>query len=88
MKVEFLDKFNKDLDRIHISSIRKSIEHVIIQAELAKNIQELRNIKKMSGYKIAYRIRIGDYRIGIYYEHGIIQFARIAHRKDIYKLFP
>lgn len=88
MKVEFLDKFNKDLDRIYIPSVKKSIERAIIQAESAKNIQELRNIKKMTGYKIAYRIRIGDYRIGIYYENGIIQFARIAHRKDIYKLFP
>ena len=88
MKVEFLDKFSKDLDPIHTLSVRKAIERTIIEAEAAKDIHELRNIKKMKGHKIAYRIRIGDYRIGIYYEHGIIQFARVAHRKDIYRIFP
>ena len=88
MKVEFLEKFNKDIDNIRVSFVKKAIERVIIEAEAANSIQEIRNIKKLSGFKIAYRIRIGDYRIGVYYENGIIQFARVANRKDIYRVFP
>lgn len=88
MKVEFLNKFSKDLDPIHIPSVKNAIERSINEAEAAKGIYEIRNIKKLKGYKIAYRIRVGDYRIGVYFEHNIIQFARVAHRKDIYKLFP
>ena len=88
MKVEFLEKFNKDLDDIRLSFVKKAIERVILEADSANNIHEIRNVKKMQGSKNAYRIRIGDYRIGIYFERGIVQFARVIHRKDIYKVFP
>jgi mRNA-degrading endonuclease RelE of RelBE toxin-antitoxin system len=40
------------------------------------------------GFTTAYRIRIGDYRIGIFFKEDTVIFARILHRKDIYKLFP
>ena len=88
MKVEFLEKFNKDLDDIRLSFVKKAIERVILEADSANNIHEIRNVKKMQGSKNAYRIRIGDYRIVIYFERGIVQFARVIHRKDIYKVFP
>ena len=88
MRVEFLEKFNKDLDDIRISFVKKAIERVILEAEAVTGIHQMRNVKKMSGSKIAYRIRIGDYRIGIYCENGVIQFARVANRKDIYRVFP
>jgi mRNA interferase RelE/StbE len=88
MKVEFLEKFNKDLDDIRVSFVKKAIERVILEAESANSIQEMRHVKKLSGFKFAYRIRIGDYRIGVYCENGIIQFARVANRKDIYRVFP
>lgn len=35
-----------------------------------------------------YRIRIGDYRIGIFVEGKTVEFARVVHRKDIYQQFP
>ncbi len=35
-----------------------------------------------------YKIRVGDYRIGIKFEHETLTFERILHRKDIYKVFP
>lgn len=88
MRVEFLSKFNKDLDGIHIPFVRKAILEAIIDVENAKSIYAVRNIKKMSGFKNCYRIRTGDYRIGLFYEKGIVQFARVVHRKDIYKVFP
>ncbi|WP_374754821.1 type II toxin-antitoxin system RelE family toxin [Dyadobacter psychrophilus] len=44
--------------------------------------------KKLKGFSNAYRIRIGDYRVGIFVENNIVELARIAHRKDIYKVFP
>jgi mRNA interferase RelE/StbE len=88
MKVEFLAKFSKDIDKINHSNIKASIAKAIVEVENAPSLQEVRNVKKLQGHKIAYRIRIGDYRIGFFYEHGIVQFARVVHRKDIYKVFP
>ena len=88
MKTEFLNHFYKDLKAIKNENIRIDIFNSIKQVELAESIKEIKNIKKLKGSKIAYRIRIGDYRIGVYIENNIIEFARISHRKDIYNLFP
>ena len=87
MQVEFLDKFYKDLDKVP-SSIKYNVNDVVNKLELAKRISEISNTKKLSGHKSAYRIRIGDYRIGIFITNNIVEFARIVHRKDIYDVFP
>ncbi len=88
MQVEFLARFSKDIDNINQQSVKTAIAKAIIDVEQAKSLLEIRNIKKMQGAKNAYRIRIGDYRIGFFFEHGIVQFARVVHRKDIYRVFP
>jgi mRNA interferase RelE/StbE len=88
MNVEFLKKFNKDLDKIDASSVLENIEEIIEFVENADNLSEIPNVKKLTGYKNAYRIRMGDYRIGIFLENDMVEFARVVHRKDIYKVFP
>lgn len=88
MRVEYLSKFNKDLDKIRSPFVKKSVSKVIFQVESARNLFEISNCKKLSGHKSAYRIRIGDFRIGIFVEGDLVQFARVISRKDIYKVFP
>lgn len=88
MKTEFLRQFSKDLDKINLPSKRNDIANAIENVESAKLISDIRGIKKLSGYKCAYRLKIGDYRVGLYIENKTAQFARILHRKDIYKKFP
>jgi mRNA interferase RelE/StbE len=88
MKVEFLAKFSRDLDKISDLRLKEKVLKIILECEDALTFNEIKNIKKLRGDKISYRIRIGDYRLGLYFEFGIIQFARIVHRKDIYKVFP
>jgi mRNA interferase RelE/StbE len=61
---------------------------IIEEVESASSLSNIKNMKKLKGDTISYRIRLGDYRLGIYFENGIIEFARIVHRKDIYKIFP
>lgn len=46
------------------------------------------NLKKMSGASGFYRIRMGDYRIGVAVEAGVVEFVRVLHRRDIYRYFP
>lgn len=88
MKTEFLRQFYKDLDKLISKSIKDNIADAIENVEKSKNISEIKSLKKLSGYKYAYRIKIGDYRIGVFIEKNNVQFARILHRKDIYKTFP
>ena len=45
-------------------------------------------IKPIKSYKGYYRIKLGNYRIGLKKENGSVVFMRVKHRKDIYKLFP
>ncbi|MBM2814731.1 MAG: plasmid stabilization protein [Ignavibacteria bacterium] len=88
MKVEFLDKFSKDLDKIDDKKIKKKVIDVIEDIESTDKLSKLINVQKLSGFKTAYRIQLGDYRIGFFFENEIVELARIIHRKDIYKVFP
>jgi len=88
MKVEFLNKFNKDLDNLTNPNIKVSILKAIESIEISKKLSEISNVKKLKGHKFAYRIKLGDYRLGFYFENQIVELARVVHRKDIYKIFP
>jgi mRNA interferase RelE/StbE len=88
MNVEFLEKFSKDVNRIQDKSVRKKIEKIISNFKEAKSLHQLTNVKKLEGFKNAFRIKLGDYRIGFFFENDTAEFARIAHRKEIYRLFP
>jgi mRNA-degrading endonuclease RelE of RelBE toxin-antitoxin system len=48
------------------------------------------NIEKMKGYTDKDKIRIGDYRISITIDSEVKQIIcqRIAHRREIYRVFP
>ncbi len=88
MKVEFKKSFLKDLKKLKSKSLRDSVYNSIIQVETAKDIQEIRNLKKLVGFESHYRIRVGDYRIGIFHQNEVIIFVVFEHRKDVYKKFP
>jgi len=87
MNVEFLEKFYKDLNKLQ-TPVKLAVAKVIEKIEKANSISDIQNIKKLSGHKSAYRIRIGDYRIGIFVTNHSLEFARVVHRKDIYDVFP
>jgi mRNA interferase RelE/StbE len=88
MEVEFLKRFSKDLDDIKTKSVKQSVIRLIELMETADALDKIPNTKKLRGHKSAYRIRIGDYRIGFFFENSTILLARFLHRKDIYKIFP
>jgi mRNA interferase RelE/StbE len=88
MQVEFLASFNKDISKLSSSSLRKSLKRTILYIEIAKTLSDIPNLKKLSGFTDAYRIRVGNYRVGFFLKNNIVQLARIADRKDIYKVFP
>ena len=88
MKTIFAAKFNKDLDKIEAEDVLEKIAQTIEQIEAAQKPADIHNIKKMKGFKNAFRIRIGNFRMGILIEKDTVKIARIALRKDIYDIFP
>lgn len=88
MNCLFRERFLKDLSSIHDKKLLKSIKEIILTVENASSIIKISNVKKLKGSKTAYRIKIGDHRIGLFVENGTAEFVRVLHRRDIYRYFP
>ena len=88
MNVEFRKSFEKDLLKILDADLLQRIQEAIEDVENAEKLNEVSNLKKLKGDGDCYRIRLGDYRIGIKVNDGIVCFVRILHRKEIYRYFP
>ncbi len=88
MEIAFLRSFEKDLSKLVKKNDKDAIIQVIEMVKNAEGINSLPGIKKLKGSKYAYRLRVGHYRIGVFIESNIVEFARVLHRKDIYEEFP
>ena len=88
MKVLFEKRFLKDINAVNDKQVKQQVEVIISEVEKVRQLNSLNNLKKMKGHKSAYRIRIGNYRLGFFYENQTVIFTRLLDRKDIYKYFP
>ena len=89
MKAEYLPSFLKDLKRLRGSDAFTrikafSFEHIAT----FDDVRAIPGVKPLRGGGDAYRVRIGDYRVGFYLRAGVAVFARALHRRDIYRHFP
>ena len=88
MHTAFKASFLKAIKKIDSDQLKLDIANAILNVESAENLKQINNLKKLSGHKHYYRIRIGNYRIGIKIEANTVFFVEIDHRKDIYRIFP
>ena len=88
MKTAFKASFLKAIKKIDSDQLKADIANAILNAESAESHRQISQLKKLKGYKQYYRIRIGDYRMGIKIEAEIVIFVDIDHRKNIYRIFP
>ncbi len=88
MKVAFRKSFLRDLKKIKDRSILKRIGEAIENAERASKFEEIAQIKKLAGSESLYRIRAGEYRIGIAISGDQLDFVRCLRRRDLYRFFP
>ena len=89
MKISYRKSFTKDLKKSKETGLGKRIVATIEDVKNAGTLSEISSVKKMQGYDAYYRIRVGDYRIGLKLEEdGSVTFVRFLHRKEIYRYFP
>lgn len=89
MKILIDKSFVKDVDKITDKKLLRNLNKLIIELESSNSLTELPNVKKIKGYDSFFRIRIGNYRLGLEEIGGNgICLTRFLHRKDIYKYFP
>lgn len=87
MNIEIRKSFTKDAEKLP-APYQRQLSAIIENIEKISQPLQLENCKKLTGYKTAYRVRMGQYRIGFYYEGKTAELVRIWHRKEIYRYFP
>ena len=90
MNTDFKPSFLRSLKKISDNSLKEKVEQIICAVEKAETMKDISELKKLKGNKkgIFYRIKAGDYRIGVAIENNLITFVVFMPRKDIYKFFP
>lgn len=87
MIIEVLESFYRDVQSINNKRDRIKILDRIKEIESIEHFHQIPNLKKLKGSKIKFRIRVGNFRIGIFYENDILQFSRVLDRKKFYRGF-
>ncbi len=88
MEIKFSKPFEKDLKTITEKRIALKVDEIISTLNKVNSLTSIENIKKIKGHKDCYRIRIGDCRLGLFISGKTVWFARLMHRKEIYRYFP
>lgn len=89
MNVEFDSSFLKSLRKLKEVQLRERVELLIQTFEQADSLSKITNVKKIVGHQRYYRVRLGDYRLGLEkINSDTVRLIVIAHQKDIYDVFP
>ena len=89
MKTAFKKSFTRDLkrqgkDKILLSRVQKAI----LDVEAADSVPMIKNLKKLKAEGSYYRIRLGNYRLGLVIENEVVTFVRALNRSETYRYFP
>lgn len=89
MRVIFRKSFERDIKKLEGNAqLLARLQKVIEQLEAAEEFGAVANVKPMQGWSSYHRIRIGDYRLGLKLEEGVVVVLRFLHRREIYRRFP
>jgi len=81
MKIRLRKSAIKDLKKITHKEKETIHKHIV---EL-QNFPHISNIKKLTKFEPAYRLRVGNYRILFDIEDDIVIIGRILHRRESYR---
>ena len=88
MKTVFKASFLKAIKKLDNDQLKTDITNAILDVESTENLRHISQLKKLKGFKHYYRIRIGNYRIGLRIEGDTVYFVDVDHRSNIYRIFP
>lgn len=86
MKILVDKSFERDAKHLPIQA-QNLLKEIIQKLTTATSLQEV-NASKMEDAKNAFRIRFGNYRLGLYLEGDQIVLSRVLDRKEIYRYSP
>ena len=80
MKINIRKSAIKDLRKID----KKTKERIHEKILKLKDFPDISNIKKLTRFEPAYRLRVGDYRVLFDVADDTIDIGRVLHRKESY----
>ena len=87
MKYEYTNAFIKDVKKSS-PELQSQIRSLIEEIKRVERLAELPNVKKMKGFSSAFRLRLGEYRVGVFMQNDVLILVRVLHRREIYRYFP
>lgn len=88
MNVRFRDSFARDLKAISDEGLLRRIRTAIERVEGAATLRDIPNLERLETKGKYYRLRVGEFRLGLVFEDGSMTFVRCLNRKEIYQYFP
>ena len=89
MQVLYAKALVKDLEAVSRNpDVKKRLLKLIETLKAVGTLEELQHLKKIEGYDCYYRLRVGDYRLGLKLSGNTVELIRFLHRRDIYRRFP
>jgi mRNA interferase RelE/StbE len=88
MNLEFRRSFLKDIKKIKNKSTKNLIEKVILECENARTISDINHCEPLKGRGKYFKIKHGDFRFGVYIDHGTVEFLKFGTRQNFYDDFP
>ena len=88
MKTTFRRSFVRDLKKVKDQTVRHRVRKMIEAVEAATDLQGIGDFKKLAGTQNCYRIRIGEYRLGVVIDEDAVDFVRCLLRRYLYRYFP
>jgi len=91
MKINYSPQALKEIGGLKDVSAIKGVARAIGILEKAENLRSVQNVKSLSGGGGYFRMRIGNYRMGLRQneeDDGGVTILRVLHRREIYRHFP
>ena len=88
MRIEAAPAFQRDLKRVRDRGLQRRIARKIEELAAASTLSDVSGVQPLTGWEDRYRIRIGDYRLGIALERDVVVLVRFGPRRDFYRSFP
>ena len=87
MQTELTKNFQKEVKK-QPTSVALAVAKAIRAIQVASTFSEIPNFKSLKGYRNYYRVRVGDYRIGLLWDGKGFLVETVGSRGDFYKTYP
>ncbi len=87
MQIVSSRKFQKNLEKL-TEKEQINIIDAVNAIKIAETFGDINHLKVLKGFKNYFRLRVGNLRIGLYWDGDIFEIQDVGQRGDFYNRFP